>query len=201
MAPAGMRGAEGKMENLLSGTFQGQFLIAMPNLLDPNFFQTVTCLSAHNDQGSMGVIINRLHEALCLKDIFAELELACRSEMATRPVYVGGPVHTDEIFILHGPPLQWQGSFAISPRLALSNSLDLMVAIGEGRGPLNFLVSLGCAGWGPGQLETEIRHNAWLTSPLAEDILFEMAVSARWASAVKRLGIDPALLSAAAGHA
>jgi putative transcriptional regulator len=182
-------------------TFQGQFLIAMPNLLDPNFFQTVTCLGVHNEQGAMGVIINRPHDELLTRDIFAELKLVCRPEIAGRPLYIGGPVHTDEIFILHGPPLQWQGSFSINPTLALSNSFDLLQAIGEGRGPSAFIVSLGCAGWGPGQLEAEISHNAWLTSPLAEDILFEIEVSVRWEAAVKRLGIDPALLSATAGHA
>jgi putative transcriptional regulator len=189
------------MENPLPATFQGQFLIAMPNLLDPNFAQTVTCLSAHNDQGAMGVIINRIHEKIRTQDILAELKLACRPEIAVQPLFVGGPVHTDEIFILHGPPLQWQGSFPISPTLALSNSIDLLAAIGEGRGPRAFIISLGCAGWGPGQLEAEIRQNAWLTSALAEDILFEMEVSARWEAAVKRLGIEPALLSATAGHA
>lgn len=189
------------MENPVSETFQGQLLIAMPNLLDPNFSHTVTCLGAHNDQGAMGVIVNRLHDDLHLRDVFAELKLACRHEIEEQPIHVGGPVHANEIFILHGPPLKWQGSFGIGPLLALSNSIDLLAAIGEDQGPRDYLIALGCAGWGPGQLETEIRQNAWLTFPVAEDLLFEVPVPARWAAAVKRLGIDPTLLSATAGNA
>ena len=189
------------MQNSLSETFQGQLLIAMPSLLDPNFSYTVTCLGAHNDQGAMGVIINRLHDEVHLRDVFTELKLACRDEITDQPLHIGGPVHANEIFILHGPPLKWQGSFDVSPHLALSNSIDLLAAIGEGRGPRDFLVTLGCAGWGPGQLEAEIRQNAWLTCPVSEDLLFEEPVSRRWEAAVKRLGIDPALLSTTAGNA
>lgn len=189
------------MQNSLSETFQGQLLIAMPSLLDPNFSYTVTCLGAHNDQGAMGVIVNRLHDDIRLRDVLTELKLACQDEIADQPLYVGGPVHVNEIFILHGPPLKWQGSFAVSAHLALSNSIDLLAAIGEGRGPRNFLVTLGCAGWGAGQLEAEIRQNAWLTCPVAENILFEVPVSQRWEASVKRLGIDPASLSTTAGNA
>ncbi len=189
------------MKNEPPERLHGQLLIAMPNLLDPNFFQTVTCLSAHTDQGAMGVIVNRPHDTLCLRDIFKELEIDCLPEIAAKPLYVGGPVHTEELFILHGPPLQWEGTFAINPRLAMSNSIDLLQAIGAGRGPDAYLISLGCAGWGPGQLEDEIRQNAWLTGSLDEDILFSLEVSERWQAAVKRLGIDPAALSGTAGHA
>jgi putative transcriptional regulator len=189
------------MKNSLSETFQGQLLIAMPSLLDPNFYRTVTCLGAHNQQGAMGVIINRLHDDIHLRDVFAELKITCRDEIADAPLYIGGPVHLNEIFILHGPPLKWQGSFDVSPHLALSNSIDLLAAIGEGRGPRSFLVTLGCAGWGPGQLEAEILQNTWLNCPVSEDLLFEVPVADRWEAAVKRLGIDPALLSATAGNA
>ncbi|MDD2604188.1 MAG: YqgE/AlgH family protein [Desulfobacteraceae bacterium] len=189
------------MAHSLSETFKGQFLIAMPSLLDPNFSHTVICLGVHNDQGAMGVVINRLHADIRLRDVFAELKLGCQDEIADVPLYIGGPVHTNEIFILHGPPLKWQGSFNINPQLALSNSIDLLAAIGEGNGPKNFIVTLGCAGWGPGQLEAEIRQNAWLTCPVSEDILFQVPVSHRWERAVKGLGIDPALLSTTAGNA
>ena len=189
------------MEQSASASLKGQLLVAMPNLLDPNFHQTVTCLGEHNDQGAMGIIINRTHEFLTAKEIFEELKLAYTPEAAEHRIFLGGPVHTNEIFILHGPPLQWQGSFAVNESLALSNSIDLLKAIGEEQGPRSFIISLGCAGWGPGQLEAEIRENSWLTVPMDESILFETPVSDRWDATLKRLGIDPTWLSASAGHA
>ena len=189
------------MEHAASASLKGQLLIAMPNLRDPNFHKTVTCLSEHSAEGAMGIVVNRPHEFLTAKDIFRELKIECCPEASVRPVHIGGPVHTNEIFILHGPPLSWQGSFGISGALAMSNSIDLLKAIGAGSGPHAFILSLGCAGWGPGQLEAEIRQNAWLTAPMDEDIVFETAAGYRWAAALKRLGIDPVLLSEAAGHA
>lgn len=189
------------MASQVQDSLKGQFLIAMPSLADPNFFQTVTCISEHNDKGAMGVVINRHHEFLTAREIFAELKIDCRPEAAAMPLHVGGPVHTDEIFILHGPPLVWEGSLGISPTLALSNSIDLLRAVATGSGPEAVLLCLGCAGWAPGQIEAEIRQNAWLTGPVDPQILFDLDVGRRWEAAVQGLGIDPALLSAAAGHA
>jgi putative transcriptional regulator len=180
---------------------KGQLLVAMPGLDDPHFHQSVTCIGEHSDQGAMGIVVNRTHEALTAGAIFQELHLACSPEAAGRPLFMGGPVHANEVFILHGPPLRWQGSFTVTASLAMSNSIDLLRAIAEGQGPRSYLISLGCAGWGPGQLEAEMRQNAWLTAPMDEGILFETAVSRRWAAALQRLGIDPARLSAAAGSA
>lgn len=184
-----------------AASLKGHFLIAMPSLADPNFTQTVTCLSEHNERGAMGIVVNRPHAHLTAREIFSELKIDCLPEAADLPLFVGGPVHTNEIFILHGPPLEWQGSFGIRDGLAMSNSIDLLEAIGAGRGPRAVVISVGCAGWGPGQLEAEIRQNAWLTSPLDEEILFSLDTALRWEAAVQRLGIDPALLSDAAGHA
>jgi len=182
-------------------TLKGQFLLAMPGLLDPNFYQTVTCICEHNDGGAMGIIINRVHHSLTGKDIFEELNLDYGPHAESIPVHLGGPVHIGEIFVLHGPPFNWDASLIITPALAMSNTRDILEAIAMAKGPKAFIISLGCAGWGPGQLESEIKANAWLNHPIFEENIFDMPIETRWDEAVKKMGIDPMLLSNTAGHA
>lgn len=183
------------------GSLKGQFLMAMPGLVDPNFHQTVTCMCEHNSQGAMGLVVNRVHHALTAKDIFEELKIESTPRAAKVPIHIGGPVHIGEIFVLHGVPFDWQGSLRITPNLAMSNTRDIIESIASGRGPNSYIIALGCAGWGPGQLESEIKQNAWLTVPVFEENIFAMPVENRWEEAVRKMGIDPALLSGAAGHA
>ncbi|MBW2437085.1 MAG: YqgE/AlgH family protein [Deltaproteobacteria bacterium] len=183
------------------GFLKGQFLMAMPGLLDPNFHQTVTCMCEHNAEGAMGVVINRIHQDLTEKDIFEELSINCSPRAERIPIHLGGPVHIAEIFVLHGPPFDWEASLMITPGVALSNTKDIIESIAKGNGPESFIISIGCAGWGPGQLEAEIKQNAWLTAPVFEENIFKMPVENRWEEAVKKVGIDPRLLSDRAGHA
>ncbi len=179
----------------------GQFVVAMPALADPNFFQTVTCISEHNAQGALGVIVNRLHALLSVNDIFSELKLDVSVDAEKIPVHIGGPVHVDEIFILHGLPFGWQGCLPITNSLAISNTVDILSAIARGAGPPDFLIALGCAGWGPGQLEDELRDNAWLNGVANNDIVFKTDIGMRWESVLRQIGVDPTRLSGAAGHA
>lgn len=181
--------------------FKGHFLMAMPALADPNFKQSVTCLSEHTDEGAVGIVINRVHPLLTAKLIFDELDIAYEEKQADIPIHIGGPVHQNELFILHGKPLEWQGSMKVSDELAMSNSRKILEAIAAGTGPADVLIALGCAGWGPGQLEWEIGQNAWLTSPCQIDLIFHLPVDERWQTAIERLGIDLNLLSDTAGHA
>ncbi|MCU0558904.1 MAG: YqgE/AlgH family protein [Desulfobacterales bacterium] len=182
-------------------SLKGHFLMAMPGLTDPNFSLTVTCLCEHSAQGAMGIVINRRHELLSGKDLFEELDIACGPNAGQIPVHIGGPVHAGEIFILHGQPFGWEGSLMVTPTLALSNTRDILEALALGRGPTSFLISLGCAGWGPGQLEMEIRDNAWLTHPVFDEAIFALPLAARWEEAVRRIGVSPAMLSGTAGNA
>jgi putative transcriptional regulator len=182
-------------------TLKGQFLIAMPSMLDFNFAHTVTCMSEHTKDGALGVVINRVIPSLTADSIFKELKLDYTAATAKLPIHIGGPVHENEIFILHGSPFSWEGCIKITPTIAMSNTMDLIKAIAKGEGPGDFLIALGCAGWGSGQLEAELSKNAWLTCPADDDILFACEVDGRWVAAVKSLGIDPVLLSNAAGHA
>ena len=183
------------------GSLKGQFLLAMPGLVDPNFHQAVTCICEHNEGGAMGIIVNRVHHSLTAHDIFEELNIEQTPDAESIPVHLGGPVHIGEIFILHGPPFNWETSLMITPSLAMSNTRDILEAVAMARGPQAFIISLGCAGWGPGQLESEIKENAWLNHPIFEENIFDMPIETRWEEAVKKMGIDPILLSNTAGHA
>jgi putative transcriptional regulator len=182
-------------------SLKGQFLMAMPGLLDPNFYQTVVCLSEHTREGAVGIVINRTHPTLKLETIFDELGMTHQADIGEAPIYLGGPVHVSEVFILHGPPYDIQTSLAITSQLAMSTTREILERIASGEGPRPFMISLGCAGWGPGQLEAEIQQNAWLTCDSDETILFEVPVEQRWEYAMRKLGIDPSLLTDAAGHA
>jgi len=183
-------------------SLKGQFLMAMPGLADPNFFHSVTCICEHTPEGAVGIVVNQVHSLISAKDIFEELNIRYKSEAESMPVHIGGPVHVGEIFILHGPPFGWEGCLMITNSLAMSNTGDILEAIAAGRGPGSSVIALGCAGWGPSQLESEIRQNAWLTSPVSEDILFEVSAEARWEGAMRKAGIaDPTKLSDMAGHA
>jgi putative transcriptional regulator len=189
------------MASDLEGSLKGQFLMAMPGLNDPNFFQTVTCLSEHTEAGAFGLVVNRIQAALTAKMIFDELKIVCGPEADQIPIFIGGPVHSGEVFVLHGPPFGWDGCLQVTPTLALSNTRDVIEAIAASRGPDAFIITLGCAGWGRGQLENEIRQNAWITCPIREEIIFKTPVEDRWEASLKHMGIDPSLLSGTAGHA
>jgi putative transcriptional regulator len=182
-------------------SLKGHFLMAMPSLADPNFKRSVTCISEHTPEGAVGTVINRVHEHLDSKAIFKELGIKATAGAERSPLYIGGPVHTNKVFVLHGPPLDWEDSLKIDDGLALSNSRAILEAIAQDRGPNHFIISLGCAGCGPGQLEWELAQNAWLTLPNDHDILFHLPVNDRWQSAMQKLGVDPDLISETAGNA
>jgi putative transcriptional regulator len=189
------------MEDLFQTSLKGAFLIAMPALADPNFHQTVTCLCEHTQEGAVGLVINRPHDVLTTSDIFKELKMEFTPEHEHKPVYIGGPVHEGEVFVLHGPPFDWMGCLQVTPSLALTTTRDILEAIAKGVGPERALIVLGCAGWDAGQLEMEIKENVWLTSAIDETIIFKETEADRWRKAMERLGIDPRLLSDNAGHA
>lgn len=177
------------------------FLISMPAMRDPYFAGSVTFLCDHNEHGALGLIVNRPLE-LDLGTMLEQLGLElARPEWARRPIIFGGPVRTERGFVLHSPPGAWTSTLAVNEEIALTTSRDVLEAIARGEGPERFLITLGCAGWGPGQLEREIAANAWLTVGAQSDILFEYPLEARMAAAMSLLGVDLANLSDDAGHA
>jgi putative transcriptional regulator len=189
------------MGNTIPTFLKGYFLMASPSLADPNFKRSVTCLSEHTQDGAVGIVINHLHEGLDAKAIFDELNIHSTPRAKKIPVYAGGPVHVNELFVLHSKPLEWEGSLVINDDLAMSNSHTILEAIANEQGPGSFIIALGCAGWGPGQLEWELTQNAWLTGLCNHEIMFKTPVEARWEFAIRELGIDPHALSDTAGHA
>lgn len=176
-------------------------LIAMPALADPNFARGVTFLCQHNAEGALGIVVNRLSQfnlgdVLEQMDIHTDLTLLARS-----PVYSGGPVQMDRGFVLHEPCGQFDSSFRISDELCVTTSRDVLAAMAAGTGPRQSLVALGYAGWAAGQLEEEIRDNAWLSVPANPSILFDTPVEQRWQAAARLAGIDVRLMTDYAGHA
>lgn len=178
-----------------------QFLIAMPGMEDPNFVRGVTLLCQHNEEGALGITINRESEYV-LEDVLEQLGLECRDEaLASMPVYVGGPVHPERGFVLHSRDRSWDATVQVGNGICVTTSRDVLEAIARGEGPEKFLVALGYAGWESGQLENEMRENAWLNVMATAEIVFDLPVEERWEGAVSRLGIDVATLQPAGGHA
>jgi putative transcriptional regulator len=179
------------------------FLIAMPNMADPHFAKSLTFICEHNEQGALGVVVNRPTD-MTLEALFEQIEIPVENrEVAKIPVYFGGPVQVDRGFVLHRPIGGWQSTLSINGKLGLTTSKDILQALGQGEGPGldNVLVSLGYAGWAPGQLEQELGQNAWLTVEAEPSVIFEKPSSERFIAAMALLGFDPASLSEDAGHA
>ena len=177
------------------------FLIAMPAMADPYFARSVTYLCEHNEHGALGVIINRPLDITLgglLKQVGIELKVP---ELAERAIHFGGPVQTDRGFVLHRPAGPWAATLLVGNDIGLTTSRDVLEALAEGRGPAQFFITLGYAGWAPGQLEHEIAQNAWLTVPADLGILFELPVEARFDAAMSLLGLNAAKLAEDAGHA
>ena len=182
------------------------FLIAMPNLLDPNFQQTVTYICEHNEEGTMGIIINRPTN-ITLADLCEQLDITIDDpELENYPIYNGGPVETERGFILHSPLGDWESTLAITRDIGLTMSIDIIQAIAgdpdiDKPAPENYIITLGYAGWGEDQVEDEILENSWLSVPANSDILFHTPVEQRWTAAVEKMGINLQQLSTDVGHA
>lgn len=177
------------------------FLIAMPGLNDINFSRSVTYICEHNQNGTLGITINRLAD-LRLEELLKQLGIeAATPAIAQRPVYIGGPVQQDRGFILHSPNGVWDSSLRITDSISVTTSRDILNSIARGDGPDDSIIALGYSGWAPGQLEAEMSANSWLSCPANEDILFHTPAEQRWDAAAKLLGVDLRLLSHDAGHA
>lgn len=186
---------------LESSTLSNQFLIAMPNLRDPDFARGVALLCQHGEDGAMGIMINRLSEYR-LGDVLAQMNL--RSELPDvidSPVLIGGPVQPERGFVLHTPHGEWDSSFRVSEEISVTTSRDILAAIAVGNGPRHAIVALGYSGWSPGQIEHELRENSWLTAPVDNSILFETALDDRWLASAALVGVNIAHISPYAGNA
>lgn len=179
----------------------GQFLIAMPSMEDPYFSKTLTFVCEHNEQGALGVVVNRPID-MTIKGLFEQVEIALEpAHWEEQPVYFGGPVQMDRGFVLHRPAGEWQSTLPIGTECGLTTSKDILEALASGGGPEQFIITLGYAGWAPGQLEHEISQNAWLSVNAPLDIIFNLPWDERLPAAFHHLGVDLASLSEDVGHA
>ncbi|OJZ18720.1 MAG: hypothetical protein BGP21_07140 [Thiobacillus sp. 65-29] len=176
------------------------FLIAMPGMVDPNFNGTLTYICDHSEQGALGVVVNRPIE-LELSTLFEQLGLSLPEPLHHQAVYFGGPVQTERGFVLHVPPRTFSSTLTVNDAVSLTTSKDVLEAVSLGEGPEKFMVSLGYAGWSAGQLEEEMKQNAWLSVAADPQVIFDLPAEARLPAAMKLLGIDFANLSEEAGHA
>ncbi|MBC8440244.1 MAG: YqgE/AlgH family protein [Deltaproteobacteria bacterium] len=172
------------MTDEISQSMKGKFLLAIPGLPDPNFSQTVTCMCEHNEFGALGFIVNKVHPLLTGRELFEDLEIQCDKSVDTLEIYLGGPVQPSGVFVLHGPPFEWSESLRVTDKLALSNSRDILEAIALQKGPDLFMILLGCAGWGPLQLDNELGDSAWLTCSLSEEIIFSTSTELKYEKAM-----------------
>ncbi len=190
-----------KSQDVVTGYLQQQMLIAMPAMADPNFARSVTLMCQHNEEGAIGITINRL-SGFTLGEILAGMDIECEhQEIASMLVLEGGPVSRDHGFVLHPPEDGFDSSIRINDEIMVTTSRDILAAIATGNGPQQFLVALGYAGWGNGQLESEMRENAWLSVPADQAILFEAPLQSRWEKALGKLGINSDHLHSVGGHA
>jgi putative transcriptional regulator len=180
------------------------FLIAMPSMQDPVFGGTVVYVCEHNENGVLGVVINKPTD-MTMQVLFERIDLKLQDGLnrpeVDEPIMFGGPVQDDRGFVLHTPGARYSSSLTVTEDVAFTTSIDVLEAVAAGDGPQRMLVSIGYSGWSPGQLEDEIGRNGWLTVGANADILFEMPIEDRYLAAMRLLGIDPLMLTSEAGHA
>lgn len=182
-------------------SLKNQLLIAMPQMHDPNFEQTITYIVEHSDEGAMGLTLNRPVD-LEIDDILEDLDIELKVPLGREhQVVSGGPIQPEAGFILHTPTKQaWESSVPLHDDLWLTTSRDILESIAAGTGPERSLTALGYAGWDAGQLEQEIADNAWLSTPASLELVFQVPFSDRWQAAANQLGVDMSLISTQAGH-
>lgn len=180
------------------------FLIAMPSMDDPVFGGTLVYVCEHNDKGVLGVIVNKPTD-MTMETLFERIDLKLAddidADVVNEAILFGGPVQDDRGFVLHTPGERYSSSLTVTPEVAFTTSIDVLEAVAAGDGPARMLVSIGYAGWSPGQLEEELARNGWLTVGADAHVLFDLPVEERYTAAIKLLGIDPVMLASEAGHA
>ncbi len=184
---------------------QHHFLIAMPALQDPLFRRSVVYICEHNDDGAMGIIINKPLDNLKISEVLEKLKITPEPRdpdiRLDKPVFLGGPLAEDRGFILHTPPDMFSSSIRISENTIITTSKDVLETLGTSAQPSDVLLALGYASWEKDQLEQEILDNAWLTAPATNKLIFHTPIAERWREAAKLIGIDIHNMPSEAGHA
>ena len=184
-----------------AGYLTNQLLIAMPAMGDPNFAQTVALICDHSSRGALGLILNK-PLLMDMAEVFDQLEITVApNPLSQRKVLRGGPMQTDRGFVVHRAGGEWDSTLKVSNEIHVTTSRDILAAMARGEGPPQAVVALGYAGWDGGQLEDEIRANAWLSAPVDFGIIFDLPYESRWQAAGRLLGVDLARISPISGNA
>ncbi len=183
------------------GYLQGHLLIAMPSIGDPRFDRTVIYLCAHSATGAMGIVLNKLLDNIAFPDLLDQLNIKAGPANAQIRVHYGGPVESNRGFVLHSADFVREGTALVGQNIGLTGTLDVLRAMALGQGPKRALLALGCAGWAPGQLDSEIQANGWLTAPADPDLIFSPDIGDTYGRAFAKIGIDLGALHSTAGHA
>jgi putative transcriptional regulator len=181
----------------------GQLLVSMPQMSDPFFDHSVVYLCTHSEEsGAMGLIVNKTIDSLTLDELYAQLKIEpVLHSNRPQPVYFGGPVAPGHGFVLHSADYHEEGTLAIGDEFAMTATLDILRIKGKGGGPLQCLVAIGYAGWGPGQLEAEMQANGWLVVAADTELVFDVEDDRKWQRALAKLGVSPEMLSGDSGRA
>ena len=183
------------------GYLTGQLLVAMPQMLDERFAKTVIYICAHTEDGAMGLVVNKILENIDFPDLLEQLDLSPTGGGQDIRVHFGGPVESGRGFVLHSSDYVQDATMVIDDSIALTATTDILRDIADGGGPKNNLLALGYAGWGPGQLDSEIQANGWLSVPSDQALIFSNDPESIWQGALAKIGIDVSMLSGDAGHA
>lgn len=179
----------------------GQILVAMPSMLDPRFEKTTVLVCSHGPEGAMGLVLNRLYGDINFGGLLSQFGLSLRLGVPEIPVFYGGPVEPVRGFVLHSGDYKRESTTVITKDIHLTATIEILQALSEGQGPTQALLVLGYAGWSPGQLESEIQNNGWLTVEADNSLVFSHDVETKWDRALGKIGISPMMLSADFGHA
>jgi len=183
------------------GYLTGQLLVAMPQMRDARFARTVIYVCTHSADGAMGLVVNRLVGATRFPELLSQLGIVATPNSEDIRIHFGGPVESERGFVLHSADYTNDGSVMVNEGMALTATLDILKAIADGHGPRLSLLALGYAGWGAGQLDSEIHANGWLTVPADEALVFDADLESKWQRAVDKIGVEPGRLSGDVGHA
>ncbi|MGY8955575.1 MAG: YqgE/AlgH family protein [Alphaproteobacteria bacterium] len=181
--------------------FVGQVLLAMPAMTDPRFERSVIYICAHNEDGAMGIVINKTLNSIDFRDLLEELDIPTDPTTRNITVHFGGPVENQRGFVLHSLDYEHAELLVVEGQVGLSATLDILRDLAQGSGPKHSILALGYAGWGPGQLEAEFQENAWLSVPANETLLFDVPNDDKWERAFNSIGVDLSVLSSSSGRA
>ena len=185
----------------ISGSVEGQLLIAVPHMEDPRFRHTVIFMCSHSRSGAVGLVVNKIIEDMPFADLLQQLDIERGERAKAIRVHFGGPVEPGRGFVLHSQDYKIDGATQVAGGMSLTATTDILRDMASGRGPQDCLLALGYSGWGPGQLDREIQQNGWLVVQPDRALLFDNEVETKWQRAYAKLGVEPGALSQTSGRA